>query len=98
MRVLIHGFGRGQRRLLAIVDEGGFAVVRAQQQKSAAAEIACCRMHDGERKSGGNGRIDGIAALAQHLNPGVGSQVVHADHHSVARAHGLFILVGKCLR
>jgi hypothetical protein len=69
MRVLVHGFRGGQRSLLAEVDEGGVAVVGAQQQKSSAAQVSGCGMYYRQRKSCGHGRIHGVAALAQHFTP-----------------------------
>ena len=93
LRVLVHRLRRGQRRLLAVVDESGFAVVRAQQQKSAAAKIACDRMHDCKREAGRHRCIDSIAPLAQDLYSRIGGKMMNADHHAVLRPNRLFAAV-----
>ncbi len=94
--VLVHGFGGLERGLLAEVDEGGFSVVGAQQQKAAAAQVAGRRMHYGQGKAGGHGGVHGVAARAQRFQSGIGGQVVDADHHAVPRAHRLFIAIIHC--
>ena len=58
-----------------IVDEGGSAIVHAQQQESAAAQIAGDGMHHGEREAGGHGRIDGVAAFLEDFEACVGGEV-----------------------
>ena len=70
-------FCGGQRSFFAEVDEGGVAVVGAQQQEAAAAEVAGDGMHDGEGEAGGDGGVDGVAAFAaesavQHQRRGDG--------------------------
>ena len=95
MRVLVHGFRCGQRSLLAEVDEGGVAVVGAQQQKSSAAQVSGCGMYYRQRKSCGHGRIHRVAALAQHFHARVRGQMVHAHHHPVDCSSGLFVAVGN---
>jgi hypothetical protein len=47
-------------------------------------------MHDGERKSGGDSRIDSVAAVAKDLEAGIRREMVHADDQAVACAYGLF--------
>jgi len=71
------------------------AVVGAEQQESAAAEIAGRGMDNGESKAGGDGGVNGIAAFAQHVEAGVGGEMVDADHHAMGCADGLFIQVGR---
>src|ERR1700756_238705 len=56
LRVLVHRLGRRQWRLFSKVDEGGLAIVRAQEQKTTTAKVAGDWMHDGKRESGGHGR------------------------------------------
>ena len=50
---LIHICGL-ERGFFAEVDECGFSVAGAQQQKAAATQVACCRMDHGQSKSGSN--------------------------------------------
>jgi hypothetical protein len=46
-------------------------------------------MHDGQRKTGSDGGVYGVAALAQNLDACIGGQVVHRDDHAVTGANGL---------
>ena len=93
--VLVHGFGGLEGGFFAEVDEGGFAVVGAEEQKSAAAQVAGGGVDDGQGKAGGHGGVDGVSALAQHFEAGVGGQVLDADHHAVRGAHGFLVAIGK---
>ena len=93
--VLVHGFGGIERGLLAEVDEGGLAVMGAEEEKAAAAQVAGRRMHHCQGKAGGHGGVHGVAALAQEFKAGVGGEVVDADHHSMPRALGLLGKVGS---
>ena len=68
------------------------------KQEAAAAQVAGCRMHDGESKAGGYGGVDCVAAFAQDLHAGVRGQVMDADDHAVARAHGLLAAIGEHVR
>ncbi len=86
--------GGGEGSFLAVIDEGGLAGVIADQHESAAAQVAGGGMDDGQRKSGGDGGVDRVAALLQDLDTGIGREVMHADHHAVARADGLAFGVG----
>ena len=64
---------RGHRRGLAAVD-GGNCTVRAgrMDQKTAAADTARLRFHDGQRQHHGHRRVAGRAALAQNLHAHLG--------------------------
>jgi hypothetical protein len=44
-------------------------------------------MYDGEGKPGSHGRIDGIPARLQNLNPGLRRQFLHAHHHRMLCVH-----------
>ncbi len=59
------------KRHFTEVDRGG-AARGGTQHKATAAEIACLRMRDRQRKANGNGGIHRVAALAQdiHAHPG----------------------------
>ena len=48
-----------------------------------------------ERKAGGHGGVDRVAALAQNFKAGVGGKMVHADDHAVPRAHRLLVAIGN---
>ena len=93
--VLVHGFGGGQGRLFAVIDKRRPAVVHAQEQESAAAQVAGEGMDNGEGKAGGHSRIHRIAAFFQDFKAGVGGKVVNADHHAVARTDGLLAAPGQ---
>jgi hypothetical protein len=74
------------------------AVFGAQKHKPAAAEIAGGGMNDSQRKAGSHGRVDGIAPAAQHLNTGVGGQMVDADDHAMPGSDRLFVEIGNHVR
>ena len=84
-----------QRGFFAEVDEGGVAVVGAEQQEAAAAEVAGDGMDDGQGKAGGHGGIDRVAAGAEDIEAGVGGQVMDGDDHAVRGADRLLGKIGK---
>ena len=71
------------------------AVMRAQQQKAAAAQIARHRMHHRQRETRATAASTALPPSRSISTPGIGGQMVHADHHSVARAYRLLAPVGK---
>ena len=81
--ILVHGLGRGQRRLLAEVEEGRPAVGEADGHEAAAAEVARRRIDDRQRVPDRHRRIDGIAALLHDLRSDLGSEVLAGDDHTV---------------
>ena len=90
--VEVHVGGRGERGLLAVVDEDVFAGVLVDEHESAAAEVAGEGVDDGEREADGDGGVDGIAAGLQDSDAGVGGEVMHGDDHGVRGADGLVVL------
>ena len=48
------------------------------------AQTVAAGLHDRQAGGGGNGRIHGVAALAQHFQTSGGSQIAAAAHHAVA--------------
>ena len=74
---------RGERRLLAEVDEGLAAVGELQRHEAAAAEIAGRGIDDGERVAHGDRGIDGVAAAAQDVDADFGREVLRGDDHAV---------------
>jgi hypothetical protein len=66
--------------------------VLVDEHESAAADVACGWMDDGEREADGDGCVDGVAAFFQNLDTGVGGKVVNGDDHGVRFADGLIVL------
>lgn len=89
LRVEVHVAAGGGGSLLAVVEEVGPAVLVADEHEAAAADVARCRVDDGEGEADGHGCIDGIAALLEDGDAGVGGVVVDADDHGVPGAGGL---------
>jgi hypothetical protein len=81
--VEVHVGGRGERRLLAEVEEGFPAVAELQRHEAAAAEVACRRVHDRQRIADGDRRVDRVAAAAQDIDPDLGGEALRADDHAV---------------
>ena len=71
------------------------AVVSAEEEKAASAEIAGCGMDDGEGKARGYSGVDGVAAGAERLKAGVRGEMVDADDHAVAGSDGLLVQIGN---
>jgi hypothetical protein len=67
----------------------------ADEHEASAADVACCRIDDREREADGYSCIDGIAALLEDFDAGVGGVVLDGDDHGVLAADGL---VGWFLR
>ena len=53
--------GRG-RRFLAIVDEVGLAVRKADEHESSTAQVSCLGIHHRQGETHGNGGVHGVAA------------------------------------
>ena len=64
-----------------------FPVGHANQHESAATDVPCRRMHDGEGKSGRDRSVNRIAASSHDFDSGPRSQFVHTDYDSVLRVH-----------
>ena len=88
MRVEVHIFSGGGWSLLAEVDEVSLTACGAQEQKSATAKVARLRMDDGERESGGDGGVDGIAAGLHDFYSDAGGEFVNAGDHGMGRVGG----------
>ena len=71
-RVRTHRRSRG----LAPVDRRHLAVTRADDHEPAAADAGRERLGDAEHARRGDGGVDGVAALAQHVDRGVGGEDV----------------------
>ena len=50
--------------------------------------LPACGEDDGEGEAYGYGCVDGVAAVLEDFDAGVGGVVVDADDHGVAGAHG----------
>ena len=46
-------------------------------------------MDDGKGERDGHSRVDGVAALAQNVEPGFGGDLIRARDHGLRRALGL---------
>ena len=94
--ILVHGFSGGQRGFFAKVDETWlFRRGYADSRKPPPPRLPAAGCDDGESETGCHGGVHSVAALAQHLKPGIGGQVVHAHNHSVAGANRLLVEVGN---
>ena len=62
--------------------------VVTDEHEAAAADVAGLRVDDGEGEADGHGCVDGVAALLEDLDAGVGGVVVDGDDHGVAGASG----------
>ena len=81
--VEVHVGGRGERRLLAEIEEGLPAVGELQRHEAAAAEVARRRIDDRQRIADGDRRVDGVAAAAQHVDADLGREVLRRHDHAV---------------
>ena len=80
-RVEEHVGAGGERRPLAKIDEGIFAVGEMNDHESAAAEIAAARMCHRQRVADRYRGIDGVATLTQNCRTHIRSQVLGSNHH-----------------
>ena len=87
--VEIHGLGRGKRRAFAEIEEGRLAVLQPDRHEAAAADIAGGGIDDRQRIADGDGRIDRVAALLQHLDADIGRQMLRGDDHAMLGLHRL---------
>ena len=90
--VEVHVGGRGERSLLAVVNENVFTGVLVDEHESSAAEVAGERVDHGESEADGDRGVDGVAAGLQNSNAGVSGEVMHGDDHGVRRADRLVVL------
>jgi hypothetical protein len=86
----IHVARGGGGGLLAIVEEMGGAVFFADEHEAAATDVASGGVDDGKRKAGSDGCIDGVAALFEDCEAGVGCVVLYGDDHGVFGTDGFF--------
>ena len=87
--VEVHVAAGGGGGLFAVVEEVGFAVLVADEHEAAAADVAGCGVDDGEGEADGYGCVDGVAALFEDGDAGVGGVVLDGDDHGVGGAGGL---------
>ena len=85
--VEVHVAGGGGGGLFAVVEEVGFAVLVADEHEAAAADVAGCGIDDGEGEAYGYGCVDGVAALFEDFDAGVGGVVLDGDDHGVLGTH-----------
>src|SRR6202023_2958404 len=55
------------------------------QREQVATDRGHVRVHDAEHGVGGDGRVDRVAALAQHLRPRFGGEVVRGGNDAVGQ-------------
>jgi hypothetical protein len=84
------------RRQLARVDRGDLALARANHHEATAADAARVGLRDPEYRSGGHGRVDGVAAAPQRVDGRLGPAQVDAGGR--APAPGRRRLLGFRLR
>ena len=78
---------RTLRRRAAGVDAHRLAPRHVHQPERIAADRVHVRVHHGDRRGGGDHRLDRVAAFAQHRERGLGGERVRRDRHA-ARASG----------
>ena len=66
----------------------GVAALRAEHEEAAAADVAGRRMRDRQRKCGRHRRIDGVAAVADHLEADLRRDGALRDDHPALGAEG----------
>ena len=59
------------------------------EHEAATPDVAGSRHRDGQRKPDGNGRIDGVAAIRQHLGADTRGDGVLRGHHPGCAIHGM---------
>ena len=83
-----HVSGRGGRRSLPKIDEGGVAIRETDQHETAASNVAGYRMRNSQDEAHSNRRVDGIAALSQNSKAGHGGVVLRRNDHRVSSPGG----------
>jgi hypothetical protein len=73
---------RGQRGLLAEIDEGGAPAGKPQRHEAAAAQVAGCGIDHRKGVADGNRRVDGVAARLEDIHPDLGRQVMRRNDHA----------------
>ena len=76
------------RCLLAEVDGGRLAVGEADHHKAAAADVAGGGVGDGQREPGGDGGVNGVAAVGQHIAPSLTGNRAGRDDHALRGVDG----------
>jgi hypothetical protein len=69
------------------------------EHEASATEIACEGIDDGEGEVNSDRRVDGIAALLENLDSGIGGVVLDRSDHGVLGTDGFFggSWLGNCL-
>ena len=82
--------GGGLRRgPAARIDRNRFRVRCADDPEPVAADGVHVRIDDGDGGGGGNHRLDGVAAFAQHRESGLGGEMVRSDDHAPGGGSGM---------
>ena len=68
----------------------GFALGGMHDHEAAAADVAGGRMRDGEREGGGDGGVDGVAALLEDRQARLGAWLGDSDDDAAAKLGRLF--------
>src|SRR3989441_7985006 len=93
VKTIKRGRRRGAAAAIEIRDLARSGVV--DQPEGVAADAAHVRIDDAKRRGGGDRRIDGGAAAAQHAHAGLGGERVRAGHHAVPRFYLSFFLARR---
>ncbi len=96
--VEVHVASGGGGSPFTVVEEVSFAVLVADEHEAAAADVSGKRVDDGEGEAYGYGCVDGVAALLEDGDAGVGGVVLDGDYHGVLGTGGGFLcgLAGCC--
>src|ERR1700679_987277 len=84
--VEVHVARGGGWGFFAVVEEVSFALVVADEHEASAADVACGGIDDGESEADGYGCVDGVAALLEDFDAGVGGVVLGGGDHRVLGA------------
>ena len=87
-RINVHSFPCSCRCFFSEVEGSDLPILREDDHEAAAPDIAGGRMHNGERKSRCNRRVDGIASPLHHLYAHLGGERVRRNDHAVPRSLG----------
>ena len=87
-----------ERRLLAEVPCRRAPVGPADDHEPAAAQVARVGADDGEGEPDGDGRVDGVAAVTEHLEAGAAGLGVARRDHRRRRARGLQAVGDRLVR
>ena len=83
----VHVAARPGRGRLSVVDCDGLVIgCGVHEHEPATTQVAGARIGHGQRKTNGNGSVDGVAALLEYLRPDPGRiRVLRGDHAGIAK-------------